>query len=182
MGPWARRLFRSCTPKANKDWNNAHNFYGDPKDLDAANLTDAKSFFQTYHAPNNAVLAVVGDFEPAAAKTWGEKYYGPIPGAPQPPKPDLTEPRQEQERRFSQDDELATKPALAFACHMPDRNTPKYYALILLDQILLQGNNSRLYQALVQQRGYFDGVSGGINAVPPSKRAKLPANTCGPKP
>ena len=65
---------------------------------------------------------------------------------------------------------------------MPDRDTPKYYALILLDQILLHGNDSRLYQALVQQRGYFDGVSGGINAVPPSKRAKLPANTCGPKP
>ena len=131
VGPWARRLFRSCAPKANKNWNNTHNFYGDPKDLDATNLTDAKSFFQTYHAPNNAVLAVVGDFEPAAAKAWVEKCYGPIPSAPQPPKPDPTEPRQEreQEQRSSQDDELATKPALAFAYHMPDRNTPEYYAL-----------------------------------------------------
>ena len=139
MGSQARRLFRSCTSKAQKDWNNAHNFYGDLKDLDATNLTDAKSFFQTYHAPNNAVLAVVGDFEPAAAKAWGRKCYGPIPSAPQPPKPDLTEPRQkqEQEQRSNQDDELATKPALAFTYHMPDRNTPEYYALILLDQILL---------------------------------------------
>jgi len=150
--------------KANKNWNNAHNFYGDLKDLDAANLTDAKSFFKTYYAPNNAVLAVVGDFEPAEAKAWVQKYYGSIPSAPQPPKPDLTEPRQEQEQRFSQDDKLATKPALAFAYHMPDRNTPEYYALIMLDQILLQGNDSRLYQALVQQRGYSDGVSGGINS------------------
>ena len=150
--------------KANKNWNNAHNFYGDLKDLDAANLTDAKSFFKTYYAPNNAVLAVVGDFEPAEAKAWVQQYYGNIPSAPQPPKPDLTEPRQEQEQRFSQDDKLATKPALAFAYHMPDRNTPEYYALIMLDQILLQGNDSRLYQALVQRRGYSDGVSGGINA------------------
>ena len=150
--------------KANKNWNNAHNFYGDLKDLDAANLADTKTFFKTYYAPNNAVLAVVGDFDPAEAKAWVQQYYGDIPSAPQPPKPDLTEPRQEQEQRFSKDDKLATKPALAFAYHMPERNTPEYYALVMLDQILLQGNDSRLYQALVQRRGYSDGVGGGINA------------------
>ncbi|WP_460611057.1 M16 family metallopeptidase [Hymenobacter terrigena] len=149
--------------KANKNWNNAHNFYGDLKDLDAANLTDTKEFFKTYYAPNNAVLAVVGDFEPAEAKAWVQKYYGNIPSAPQPPKPDIAEPRQEQEQRFTKDDKLATKPALAFAYHMPERNTPEYYAMIMLDQILLQGNDSRLYQALVQKRGYSDNVSGGIN-------------------
>ncbi|NKI89037.1 putative Zn-dependent peptidase [Hymenobacter sp. 1B] len=110
------------------------------------------------------MLAVVGDFEPAEAKAWVEKYYGNIPSATPPPKPDLTEPRQEQEQRFSKDDKLASKPALAFAYHMPERNTPEYYALIMLDQILLQGNDSRLYQALVQKRGYSDGVSGGINS------------------
>ena len=150
--------------KANKNWNNAHNFYGDLKDLDAANLADTKTFFKTYYAPNNAVLAVVGDFDPAEAKAWVQQYYGNIPSAPQPPKPDLTEPRQEQEQRFSKDDKLATKPALAFAYHMPERNTPEYYALVMLDQILLQGNDSRLYQALVQRRGYSDGVGGGINS------------------
>ncbi|WP_426058470.1 M16 family metallopeptidase [Hymenobacter sp. B1770] len=150
--------------KANKNWNNAHNFYGDLKDLDAATLADTKEFFKTYYAPNNAVLAVVGDFDPAEAKAWVEKYYGNIPSAPQPPKPDLAEPRQEQEQRFVQDDKLATKPALAFAYHMPERNTPEYYAMIMLDQILLQGNDSRLYQALVQKRGYTDNVSGGINS------------------
>ncbi|MGY3091436.1 zinc protease [Hymenobacter sp. UYAg731] len=149
--------------KANKNWNNAHNFYGDLKDLDAANLADTKDFFKTYYAPNNAVLAVVGDFELAEAKAWVQKYYGNIPSAPQPPKPDITEPRQEQEQRFAKDDKLATKPALAFAYHMPERNTPEYYAMIMLDQILLQGNDSRLYQALVQKRGYSDNVSGGIN-------------------
>lgn len=149
--------------KANKNWNNAHNFYGDLKDLDAANLADTKDFFKTYYAPNNAVLAVVGDFEPAEAKAWVQKYYGNIPSATPPPKPDLAEPRQDQEQRFTKDDKLAAKPALAFAYHMPERNTPEYYAMILLDQILLQGNDSRLYQALVQKRGYSDGVNGGIN-------------------
>ncbi|QDA60311.1 M16 family metallopeptidase [Hymenobacter jejuensis] len=148
---------------ANKNWHNAHNFYGDLKDLDAANLTDVQSFFKTYYAPNNASLVVVGDFDTAEAKKWVQQYFGGIPSAPQPPKVDLTEPRQEKEQRFTKDDKLATKPALAFAYHMPDKNTPEYYAMGLLDQILLQGNDSRLYQALVQKRGYAGSVSGGIN-------------------
>jgi predicted Zn-dependent peptidase len=149
---------------ANKNWHNAHNFYGDLKDLDAANLEDVQSFFKTYYAPNNAVLVVVGDFNPAEAKTWIKKYFENIPSSTLPPKVDLSEPRQEKEQRFSKDDKLATKPALAFAYHMPDKNTPEYYAMGLLDQILLQGNDSRLYQALVQERGYTGSVSGGINS------------------
>ncbi|WP_133274351.1 M16 family metallopeptidase [Hymenobacter radiodurans] len=149
---------------ANKNWHNAHNFYGDLKDLDAANLEDVQSFFKTFYAPNNAALVVVGDFNPAEAKTWIKKYFENIPKSTLPPKVDLTEPRQEKEQRFSKDDKLATKPALAFAYHMPDKNTPEYYAMGLLDQILLQGNDSRLYHALVQERGYTGSVSGGINS------------------
>jgi predicted Zn-dependent peptidase len=149
---------------ANKNWHNAHNFYGDLKDLDAATLEDVQSFFKTFYAPNNAALVVVGDFNPAEAKTWIKKYFDNIPSSTLPPKVDLTEPRQEKEQRFSKDDKLATKPALAFAYHMPDKNTPEYYAMGLLDQILLQGNDSRLYQALVQERGYTGSVTGGINS------------------
>ncbi len=48
---------------ANTNWYNAHNFYGDLKDLDAATLADVQSFFKTYYAPNNAVLVVTGDFD-----------------------------------------------------------------------------------------------------------------------
>jgi predicted Zn-dependent peptidase len=149
---------------ANKNWYNAHNFYGELKDLDAANLDDVKSFFKTYYAPGNAVIVVVGDFEPAQAKTWIQQYFGNIPAGTLPAKVDLTEPRQEKEQRFSKDDKLATKPALAFAYHMPDKNTAEYYAMGLLDQILLQGKDSRFYQALVQQRGYSGAVTGGINS------------------
>ena len=149
---------------ANKNWYNAHNFYGELKDLDAATLEDVKAFFNTYYSPNNAVVVVVGDFEPAQARTWIRQYFGNIASAALPPKVDLTEPRQEKEQRFSKDDKLATKPALAFAYHMPDKNTPEYYAMGLLDQILLQGKDSRLYQALVQERGYSSTVDGGINA------------------
>ncbi|AUD01978.1 M16 family metallopeptidase [Spirosoma pollinicola] len=148
---------------ANTNWYNAHNFYGDLKDLDAAKLDDVKKFFKTYYVPNNAVLAIVGDFEPAEAKRFVEKYFAGIPSVQLPTQPDISEPRQQKEKRAIKKDSLATKPALAFAYHMPDRNTPEYYAMGLLDQLLLQGNDSKLYQALVQKKGYTSTVSGGIN-------------------
>src|SRR5437870_2627988 len=53
---------------ANTNWYNAHNFYGDLKDIEAATLTDVQAFFKTYYAPNNAALAIVGDFDAAEAK------------------------------------------------------------------------------------------------------------------
>ena len=64
---------------ANQNWYNAHNFYGDLADLDAATLEDAKSFFDTYYAPNNAVLVVAGDFDPAAVRAAIARYFGTIP-------------------------------------------------------------------------------------------------------
>lgn len=53
---------------ANTNWYNAHNFYGELKDLEAATLADAAAFYKTYYAPNNAVLVIVGDIQPAQVK------------------------------------------------------------------------------------------------------------------
>ncbi|HEY0037364.1 MAG TPA: pitrilysin family protein [Longimicrobium sp.] len=148
---------------ANTNWFNAHNFYGDLAELDAATLADVEQFFKTFYAPNNAVVVVVGDFQPAETLAWVRKYFGDIPAAPQPPAPDLTEPRQTQEKRASKDDAKANRPALAFSYHMPERNTPEYYAMGMIDQILLQGNDALLREALVQRAGLTGSVSGGIN-------------------
>jgi predicted Zn-dependent peptidase len=149
---------------ANVNWYNAHNFYGDLKDLDAATLDDVKAFFATYYAPNNAALVVVGDFDPKQTKDWIQKYFAAIPAAKLAAKPDISEPRQEKEKRASKPDTLATRPALAVAYHAPKRNTPEYFAMGLLDQVLVQGNDSRLYQALVQNKGLTGEVDGGINS------------------
>ncbi|MFD0862181.1 M16 family metallopeptidase [Sungkyunkwania multivorans] len=148
---------------ANTNWYNAHNFYGDLEDLDAANLEDVANFFKTYYAPNNAALSVVGDFDTAATKAMIQKYFGDIPASELPEKPDISEPRQEEEKRFVKDDKLANKPATAIAYHMPERNTPEYYAMGLLDQILVQGENALLVQKLEKEKGYTSSVSGGIN-------------------
>ncbi|HZA37037.1 MAG TPA: pitrilysin family protein, partial [Vicinamibacterales bacterium] len=95
---------------ANENWYNAHNFYGDLEHLDAATMADVQGFFKTFYAPNNAVLVVSGDFEAAQAKTWVQQYFAAIPSATLPPPPDLTEPRQEKEKRAGRVDPLATRP------------------------------------------------------------------------
>jgi predicted Zn-dependent peptidase len=94
-----------------------------------------------------------------------KKYFGDIPSAKLPQPQDISEPRQEKEKIFSKEDKLATKPALAFAYHAPDRLSPEYFAMGIIDQILLQGEDSWLYQSLVQTEGITDNLSGGINAL-----------------
>ncbi|GAO41626.1 M16 family metallopeptidase [Flavihumibacter petaseus] len=148
---------------ANENWYNAHNFYGDLKDLDSAKLEDVESFFKTFYAPNNAVLVVVGDFDKASARKWISQYFGPLPSATVPAIPDLKEKPQEKEKRFTKEDALINKPAIAIAYKMPDRNTPEYFAMGLISQLLVEGKDSRLYQRLVQQKGFTANVNGGIN-------------------
>jgi zinc protease len=134
---------------ANSNWYNAHNFYGDLKDIEAATLTDVQAFFKTYYAPNNAALAIAGDFDPTEAKKLVEKYFGPLKPSQLPPTPDLTEPRQEAEKHATKNDPLAKRPAIALGYHMPERNTPEFYAMSLLDEMLIEGDDSILHQELV---------------------------------
>jgi zinc protease len=148
---------------ANTNWFNAHNFYGDLKDIEAATLTDVQQFFKTYYAPNNAALAVVGDFNPVQARQMVEKYFGGIKASELPAAPDLSEPKQEKEKHANKVDALAKRPGIAIAYHMPERNTPEYYAMGLIDQILIEGDDSLEYQELVQKRGLTAAVNGGIN-------------------
>jgi len=150
---------------ANENWYNAHNFYGDLAQLDAATLTDVRDFFHTYYAPNNAALVVVGDFEPREALAWVRQYFNDIPRGPAIPTPTLTEPRQTAEKRATREDRLAPRPALAVGYKMPDRNTADYWAMGMIDAILLQGRDSRLWESMVNRTGVTGGVSGGINLL-----------------
>src|SRR4029077_840628 len=62
-------------------------------------------------------------------------------------------------------DALAKRPAIALAYHVPDRNTPEYYAMGLLDELLIESDDSLLHQELVQKRGITGDVQGGINLL-----------------
>ncbi|MDQ1592886.1 MAG: zinc protease [Pyrinomonadaceae bacterium] len=150
---------------ANTNWYNAHNFYGDLEDIEAAKIEEVQQFFKTYYAPNNAALVIVGDFNEPEARQMIDKYFAAIPSSKLPAQPDLAEPRQETERNAVKQDALAKQPALSFAYHMPPRNTPEYYAMGLLDQLLMQGQDSLLNQELVQRKAYTDTVAGGTNLL-----------------
>jgi len=145
------------------NWYNSHNFYGDLKDIEAATLTDAKDFFNKYYTPSNAVLVVTGDFEEADGKALVDKYFATIPSQKAEALPDISEPRQEAEKTVARVDKLAQKPAVGWGYQMPKRNTPEYYAMGLLEQILVGGEDSKMYQELVKNKKYTNGINGGIN-------------------
>ena len=148
---------------ANENWHNAHNFYGELADLQAATVDDAKQFFGNFYRPNNAVVIVAGDIDYAQARTLVDRYFGSIPGGAPVTLPDISEPRQTAEKFKVKQDPLAPRPAFTAAWHVPERNTPEWYAMGLLDQILVQGQDSRLFEELVRKRGFASGVQGGIN-------------------
>jgi len=150
---------------ANTNWYNAHNFYGDLRDIEAATPEEVVDFHKAYYTPNNAVLVITGDFVPREALAMVKKHFEKIQPFARPGFPDISEPRQDKEKVFSQDDPLANKPAIALSYHMPERLSPEYYAMGLLDQILLKGQDSLLYQALVKKEGLTGAVSGGINLL-----------------
>jgi zinc protease len=161
--PYAAFEWLDLWMNANQNWYNAHNFYGDLTEIEAAKIEDVQKFFTSWYAPNNAVLAIVGDVDPAAVRTAVEKYFGSIPQQPAPPRPDVTEPPQTAEKRLTQTDKLATLPALAVGYHIPLRNAADYPAVVLLDLILQGDESSRLYQRLVKQKKISIDWEGGIN-------------------
>ncbi|MGH7584966.1 MAG: M16 family metallopeptidase [Gemmatimonadales bacterium] len=148
-----------------ENWANAHDYYGDFTDLDAATLGEARAFFRTYYAPGNAVLVISGDFDAVEARRLVGRYFGDVAAGPPPPPVDDQEPAQPAEKRHQRVDNLASRPALAVGYHLPPRGSPEYWAMGLLDQILLQGEDSRLTRALVKERGFTGEVGGGINLL-----------------
>ena len=167
--PWIDMQERAYT-----NWHNSHNGYGDMADLDAASLEDVQAFFDAYYSPANAVLVVSGDFDSGVALDLARRYFEEIPAAPRPVPPDISEPRQEEERRWSRVDPLATRPALAISYHTPPRGTPDFYAMGLLNQLLAEGDDSLLHAELVLKRGLTGELDGGLNFLGHMHNAQTP--------
>ncbi len=146
--PWIR-----LPDVAYETFPNAHNGYGAFEELQAATLTDAASFFDSYYAPGNAVLAVTGDVTVAGATELIEKYFGSIPARTVPIRPDFGEPLPAAERLREEVDPLAPQPALAVGYRVPDpvADLQAYLPYVLLTDILTAGDASRLDRRLVQE-------------------------------
>jgi zinc protease len=152
-------------PVAFRNWANAHNFYGDFADLDAASLADVQKFFRTYYVPNNAVLLMLGDVNPKEGQALAEKYFGSIPAGAAPPFADPTEPPQTEERRGYVQEKFGPLPAMAIGYVLPPRRTPDWYAMVLLDQALHGGRAGRIHRELVLEKQIAVEADGGVDDV-----------------
>ena len=149
-------------PVAFRNWANAHNFYGDFADLDAASLVDVQKFFRTYYVPNNAVLLLLGDVKPEEGSALAEKYFAPIPAGAAPPFADPNEPPQKEERQGHVEEKFGTLPAMAVGYVLPARRRPEWFAMALLDQALHGGRAGRIYRELVLEKQIAVEADGGI--------------------
>lgn len=142
---------------------NAHSTIGSMEDLDAATIDDVQQFFRIYYAPNNAVLAIVGDFDTAEATELVSKYFADIPRQPPPPPVDVTESEEVAESSEIFNDKLAPAPAFVLGWKIPARRTPEFYALSLAGTLIFEGDSSRLYQKLVKGDESVVSIQGGID-------------------
>ncbi len=129
-----------------------HSTIGSMDDLNAATIEDAEAFFRSYYAPNNAVVALVGDFKTDVAVALIKQYFEDIPAQTSPSAPDMTEPEQKGERRKVIEDSFARTPRLDIVYKIPPGNTPDWYALDVLGGVLSNGVSARLYQKFVKEK------------------------------
>ena len=150
-------------PVAFRNWANAHNFYGDFSDLDAAHLGDVQAFFKTYYVPNNAVLLILGDVKPGEGIGLAEKHFASIPAGAPPAFADPSEPEQNEERRGHVVEKFGTLPAMAIGYLMPARRSADWFAMALLDQSLHGGRAGRIYREMVLEKQIAVEADGGID-------------------
>jgi zinc protease len=141
-----------------------HSVIGSMEDLNAATVEDVATFFRTYYAPNNAVVALVGDLDTKATLARMEKYFGGISRQPSPKVVDLSEPDMKGERRDTLEDKLARLPQINMGYRIPSATSPDWPALSALAQILGGGESSRLYQRLVKEKELCSSIGSGSGA------------------
>lgn len=113
------------------------------EDLNAASEKDYQDFYKTWYVPNNAVLVLAGDFEPARAKDLVDRYFGPIPQGDAIERKEIVEPPMTAEVRDVVYDNVQL-PAVVQAYRIPAYGTPDFYAVDMLNRLLSNGNSSRL--------------------------------------
>ncbi|MBM3489234.1 MAG: insulinase family protein [Alphaproteobacteria bacterium] len=129
---------------------------------------DALDFYRRFYAPNNAILVIAGDVEPAKVRALAERYYAPIPARPLAPVADLSEPPQRAARRVQLIDARVNRPGLWRTYLAPSRvhgETRHAVPLRLLADILGGGANSRLYRRLVLERELASGASASYSGI-----------------
>ena len=119
--------------------------------IDQAKIDEFREFYKTYYVPNNATLALAGDFDIDEAKKLIAEYFGPIPRGNTPPRPALEIPPQTEPRSVVVNKTNTPLPASLHAWRAPKETDPDSYAVDMMADILASGKSSRLYRRLVDQ-------------------------------
>ena len=121
---------------------------GSMTDLSAASEEDVKGFFRVYYAPNNATLAVVGDFDPAEAKKLIQKYFGDLPQGKAVQRPSVPAGKLEAGKRLVYEDRVQV-PRLYIQYPTVGFKQDDDYPLSVMSSILSGSRTARLTKALV---------------------------------
>ena len=129
-----------------------HSVIGSMADLNAASVEDVTAFFKTYYAPNNAILAIVGDLNTGSTLARVRTHFESIPSQPPPPPVDVTQPAPERERRLTIEDPLARLPRVDIGYRIPSSLSPDDDTFDVLAEILAGGRSGRFYEHIVRQQ------------------------------
>jgi len=146
----------------------ANSPYGRPaigwkQEMEQLTTADAVAWYKKWYTPSNATLIVVGDVKPDQVKALAEKYYGPIPSHPVPPRirPQIA-PLGGAVNRVTLKDENIHEPAFSriyVAPNYSEKTKKSALALEVFDEIFGTGTTSRLYKALVLKMKVATSVS-----------------------
>ena len=149
-GTWWERLPALCFPSEHPFH---HSLIGSMEDLSEASLEDVAAFFRTYYTPDNAVLTIAGDVDPAEARQLVERHFGEIPrGTRRPALPDMSLPPTFGGRRRAVVEDAVVAPRLFLAFRIPPAGDEVWYAAYLLSAVLGSGEACRLETALVRDQ------------------------------
>jgi predicted Zn-dependent peptidase len=136
-----------------------HPVLGWPGDLENLSRPQAEAYFRTFYAPNNALVVLVGDLDPAEAIRVAERYFGGLRPQPVPPAPILEEPPQPGERRIRV--EFPAEPQFLLLYQAPPIGHPDTYPLAALGTLLGDGRSSRLHKRLVEEKRLVTSIAAG---------------------
>jgi zinc protease len=124
---------------------------GSHADIESVELQDVRDFQQLYYRPNNATVAIVGDFDPKTIKAKVDKYFGPLSAGAPVPKITVTTPQLTAEKRLTITDEVEL-PRIYIGWHTAPIFQPGDADAEILGRILGGGKSSRLYKKLVYEK------------------------------
>ena len=144
-------------------WPYEHSTIGSMADLDAAKLDQVGDFFAHHYGPNNAVLSIAGDFDPAQALVLVHRYFDGAAKIPATPFEAVVFPEQTSQRTAVVKDDNARTPGLFYGWAIPANRTADHYALEVAAYLLGQGESSRLHQLLVRDKEVALSASAGTD-------------------